>query len=768
MATSNDAISHIPATGPIRISDVNVLKRLLTKNTRYDDKDSSLTALRGYFKDYVGPRGDQGRTNHESTSNNDNNISLGRFRDNYIYGFNIIATSESRDDKYHDNNDASLTITGLYGKESVYSFTFNNSTKTPVAFAKWDRISGSAASGTTSTSYAASIRHRGSESINDSIGFTVSIGYANTPSKIIRNVNSDGINDNIDSLQSYLVGTKLYRLSDAIVDYDVVPSKVAGLSATPQSASSITLDWGVVGNALKYEIYRNNVNIGETTNNTYTDNGLASLTSYSYRVSAANAKGEGTKSDAVSASTLGIVTRFTFENRMVRNSLGTAISQDAIILDSYTNFIYKFRLRLNMTRYNTNNTTQSFSTEGWYFSRKYNTTNIPDRISYKNFSGIDQVMTGNFEVLESYDILRVEILNRSTGVLVDTVGIGKRISVVGNNNNGLTITNTPAGGGSFTASFEGVSEDYTSVNNIAANTLTFDLGLNQSPALREDWSISANAGATSVNEGSSITFNTLAYNPSGTYYWKINGVGTNPIEDADFSSTSGILATTNLSNGTSSVTLTPISDSLTEGNETFNVSIHKGSANGTLMATSGNITIGDTSQSNITHVAEFDFGRQSTSTGDDSGGSNDTRIDVIGNTVNSNYSYTFYGRVFTRSSGGGISYDNFNGGDFNNPTVSTLEYNQSTTWGGGYHPNSLDLYFRWTMPDGFDITYIRVRNKTTGAVQNIGIGKRIENDSLTNIASGVPGTDATGTLISSRAVGEWWQWKVNLTLIITI
>jgi hypothetical protein len=583
MATSNDAISHIPATGPIRISDVNVLKRLLTKNTRFDDKDSSLTALRGYFKDYVGPRGDQGRTNHESTSDNDNNISLGRFRDNYIYGFNIIATSESRDDKYYDNNDASLTITGLYGKESVYSITFNGDTKTSVAFAKWDNISGSGGSGTTSTSYAASIRHRGSESINDSIGFTVSIGYANTLSKIIRNVNSDGIDDNIDSLQSYLVGTKLYKLSDAIADYNVVPSKVTGLSATPQSTSSITLDWGVVGNALKYEIYRNNVNIGETTNNTYTDNDLASLTSYSYRVSAANAKGEGTKSDAVSASTLSIVTPFTFIIRTIRNLTTGVNYQNAIILDSYTNFTYKFRIRIVLTN--------GTSTEGWYTSRKYDTNNIPDLITYGGFSGLVQQVGVDF-----YEILRVEIRNRTTTAIIGTVAIGKRF--IGSSS-GYSTSNIDAGGGSFTASFEIKDFDWYSDtidgNTRSNNEIKFDLGLNQSPALREDWTISADAGATSVNEGSSITFNTLAYNPSGTYYWKINGVGTNPIEDADFSSTSGILATTNPSNGTSSVTLTPISDSLTEGGETFNVSIHKGSANGTLMATSGNITIGDTS-----------------------------------------------------------------------------------------------------------------------------------------------------------------------------
>ena len=96
---------------------------------------------------------------------------------------------------------------------------------------------------------------------------------------------------------------------------------------------------------------------------------------------------------------------------------------------------------------------------------------------------------------------------------------------------------------------------------------------------------------TSINEGSSGTFSVDTTNISnGTIlYWAINNTTTT---GADFSATSGSF-TINSGTGSFSIATTP--DSLTEGPETFTVSILTGSSTGTIVATSNSVTVNDTS-----------------------------------------------------------------------------------------------------------------------------------------------------------------------------
>lgn len=82
------------------------------------------------------------------------------------------------------------------------------------------------------------------------------------------------------------------------------PSTPTNLSATAISSSAINLTWtastdasGVTG----YKIYRNNIQIGTSATNSYSDTGLSPSTSYSYTVSAYDAVGN-TSSQSSSAS----------------------------------------------------------------------------------------------------------------------------------------------------------------------------------------------------------------------------------------------------------------------------------------------------------------------------------------------------------------------------------------------------------------------------------------------------------------------------------
>ena len=99
--------------------------------------------------------------------------------------------------------------------------------------------------------------------------------------------------------------------------------------------------------------------------------------------------------------------------------------------------------------------------------------------------------------------------------------------------------------------------------------------------------VTASGSPTSFNEGSSTTITASATGfPNGTYFYTIlNGTTT----DADFTATSGSFT---VSNGTSGAfTITAASLDGIEGAETFSVQIRTGSTSGTVIATTGTLTI---------------------------------------------------------------------------------------------------------------------------------------------------------------------------------
>jgi hypothetical protein len=101
----------------------------------------------------------------------------------------------------------------------------------------------------------------------------------------------------------------------------------------------------------------------------------------------------------------------------------------------------------------------------------------------------------------------------------------------------------------------------------------------------------ASASPTSLNEGASTTItvsgNSGTFMPSGTYYWTIlNGTTTN----ADFTASSGSFSISG-NPGSGSFTVTPATLDGAEGTEFFQVQIRTGSTSGTVIATTGTITI---------------------------------------------------------------------------------------------------------------------------------------------------------------------------------
>ena len=98
------------------------------------------------------------------------------------------------------------------------------------------------------------------------------------------------------------------------------------------------------------------------------------------------------------------------------------------------------------------------------------------------------------------------------------------------------------------------------------------------------------AASSSVNEGSPMIFTAGGTNiVNGTYYWTIDGAGP---QQSDFGTAAGQFTITNNS-GTFSVSI--VADLITEGAETFTVSMRTGSISGPVVATRGPITINDSS-----------------------------------------------------------------------------------------------------------------------------------------------------------------------------
>jgi hypothetical protein len=130
--------------------------------------------------------------------------------------------------------------------------------------------------------------------------------------------------------------------------------------------------------------------------------------------------------------------------------------------------------------------------------------------------------------------------------------------------------------------------------------------------------------ATSVNEGSSLTFNVSTIDTSDqTLYYTATNSG-------DFGTSSGSFS---LASNAGSFSVTPTADTTTEGAETFTASVRIGSTSGDIIATTPSVTINDTSVTAATPAVSFDGnGDFYTSAVDFSGGASDAGDLIVAST----------------------------------------------------------------------------------------------------------------------------------------
>lgn len=190
--------------------------------------------------------------------------------------------------------------------------------------------------------------------------------------------------------------------------------------------------------------------------------------------------------------------------------------------------------------------------------------------------------------------------------------------------NGTTLYWTINNGTTVNADFSAVSGSFTINSNVGSFTVsttadvitegteTFTISIRTSSisgtvvattptiSIVETATYSISAAASSVNEGAGVTFNitTGAVADNSVLYWTINNTTT---LSSDFSISSGSAIITS---NAGSFIVTATADSLTEGSESFTVSLRTGSVSGPVVATSGSVTINDTS----TSPAGYGFG----------------------------------------------------------------------------------------------------------------------------------------------------------------
>lgn len=597
MATSNTQISYIPSTN-VGISDANVLRNLLDE-TKYNTPNSSLKGLRDWFSARVGARG---RANDETLNNG--SISLGNFGENYIYGFSVAAKPESFKDRYQDKNDGSITFTPLYGISSSQVFTFGIDGRDAQTSTRGNSITFGNMSGKPDNPYVAPptkwslpgssndyldygayVYHRNT---NDKISFTIRIGYSGIACRLKY---GGSVDDDISSARSYLVGTTLYRFGEKPGSKPLAPS---GLTAALTTPNSILLEWGPVYGADRYEVYRSSTLIGTVTTASYQDTGLTSNTNYSYSVKAINDYGDAT-STARTFKTNPLTTKFKMLLRVADSNLtNDAASTDtwtSLILDDYTDYSYTFNVTMTPA--------SGSPVTGNYVCKTYDDNiALSDTINYKTLSG------NSSETAKEYTSIKLNTITATprAGGAASTFNIGRTVSFTAD---GVEVSD--AGSTTNPVQFEAVSTDYIEIDDSYTNTglftneLVFNLGMNLDSTPKEKLTLTV---ANEVKEKSVLTLNTLTYNPSGSYYWKINRITT---DNGEFVSESGLLGAPSNTTGKSSAIIIPVADSAADSPETFTVSIHKGSNSGTQLAISDTITLNEAATAAYNETLTFDI-----------------------------------------------------------------------------------------------------------------------------------------------------------------
>lgn len=234
-------------------------------------------------------------------------------------------------------------------------------------------------------------------------------------------------------------------------------------------------------------------------------------------------------------------------------------------------------------------------------------------------TSINEGSSGNFNVVTNETVTATTIYWGISGTGVTAADLGLSVlngSLSISTNSTATLTLSPAadltteGNESFTLTFYTNSGRTTILTGAAISgtvtgnqrTVTInDTSLTPAPT----YSISENQ--SSVNEGGTASFSVTTTNfGSGTLYWNTQTIS-GTVNSSDLT-TSGSVS---ISSNSGSISISITSDLTTEGTESFRVRLYSDSGRSTLVATSGTVTINDTSltppQLNASAFSAFNY-----------------------------------------------------------------------------------------------------------------------------------------------------------------
>lgn len=291
------------------------------------------------------------------------------------------------------------------------------------------------------------------------------------------------------------------------------------------------------------------VNEGGTVNFTVTTTNVANGTTLYYTITGSAAAGDFTDG-------------YTFGSVIINNNTGTitrTITND-IVTEGSENFILSIRTGSSVGAIVATAAAVTIN----------DTSTTPSSVTYYNATRCDNGAAGTIQYNGPNNLTAGVVVKNQLGVC-------------------YTIVNVSSGS---TASAGYIVSEHSDCNNCTGG------GQTVSPT----YAIAPNV--TSVNEGGSVTFTVTTTNiASGTtLYWVTNGgMGLGAGDFTDGALTGQVI----INNNTGSIVRSIVSDSSTEGAETFVLNLKTGSTSGPTQATSATVTIGDTS---TTPVTSFNIG----------------------------------------------------------------------------------------------------------------------------------------------------------------
>jgi hypothetical protein len=215
----------------------------------------------------------------------------------------------------------------------------------------------------------------------------------------------------------------------------------------------------------------------------------------------------------------------------------------------------------------------------WPFAKTYVSTSLSSNVDYNEGSSFSVTINVTGFLNGELIYYTIDAVSGTVNTSDFTDGVVSGSLTV--NNGTCTLSKTLV--------FDGTSEAGDSFKiNIRDGSTSGPIKLSTGTISILNPSFTVNPGASSVNEGSSVTWTTTTTNVNNgtTLYYTLSGV-----EAADVAATSGSFT---ISSNTGSFTTTTIADALTEGAQTITAQIRTGSTGGTIVATNTCI-INDTS-----------------------------------------------------------------------------------------------------------------------------------------------------------------------------